>query len=127
MMKSGESTRRVVVMVGALGLMSGSLLAEQSQRSVTGQVTGDSGTIIEGAAVQLKNLVTLQVRSYITQSDGLYRFHGLHREIEFEVRASYRGRSSRSRRVSRFDSSAVVQIDLRIPPDKADLPETGRV
>lgn len=115
-MMSGESTRRAVVMVGALGLLPGSLLAARSPRSVTGQVTDGSGTHIDGATVQLKNLVTRQVRSYITQSEGRYRFHGLHREMEFEVTARYRGLRSRPRTVSRFDSKAVVEIDLQILP-----------
>lgn len=87
-------------------------------RAVTGRVTDDSGTIIEGAAVKLSNGLTPQVRSYVTQADGLYRFHGLHPHVDFTVRAQYEGKWSRLRTVSRFDAKSVVRIDLQIPADK---------
>ena len=111
------------VIVGLLALMSGPALSASSQRSVTGTVTDESGTVLEGAVVLLKNLVTLNVRSYITQSDGLYRFHGLYPAIDYEVKADYQERSSRSRTLSRFSSSSNVRIDLQIPIGEASLLE----
>jgi len=103
------------VTVGLLAPMSGAVLSASSRRSVTGTVTDRSGAILEGAVVQLKDLLTLNIRSYITQSDGLYRFHGLHPDIDYELTAAYQGRSSRSRTLSRFNSNSNVRIDLQIP------------
>jgi hypothetical protein len=45
-------------------------------RSVQGAVTSADDTPVNGAVVQLKNLKTLQIRSFITQEDGIYYFHG---------------------------------------------------
>jgi hypothetical protein len=111
------------VIVGVLALVSGTALSASSRRSVSGTVTDDSGKILEGAVVQLKNRLTLNIRSYITQSDGLYRFHGLHPDIDYEVKAAYQERSSRSRTLSRFNSASNVRIDLKVPNGEARLLE----
>lgn len=89
-------------------------------RSVSGRVTDGSGAVMNGAVVQLRNFVTLQVRSYITQADGLYRFHGLHPLFDYNVRAQYEGRWSPPRSVSSFDSEIIVRINLQIPAQKPD-------
>ena len=114
------------VIVGLQALVSSPALSASSRRSLTGTVTDEAGTVLKGAVVQLKNRLTLNIRSYITQSDGLYRFHGLHPDIDYEVKADYQGRSSHSRTLSRFDSKSNVRIDLQIPNGEAHLREDER-
>jgi hypothetical protein len=87
---------------------------DASSRSVSGTVADDSGTLVVGAVVQLKDTKTLQVRSFITRDDGMYRFHGLNRDIDYEIEAKYQGRSSDTRTLSAFDSRQQAVINLKL-------------
>ena len=89
-------------------------------RSVWGIVTDRSGLPVQGAAVKLKNAITLQVRSYITQDNGEYRFHGLHPDMDYSVRARQDGHASKRREITRFNTRERIRIDLRL-----DIPDTA--
>jgi len=83
-------------------------------RSVRGMVTDQDGEPMRGAVVKIKNTFTLQVRSYITQSDGEYRFHGLHRDTDYEVKARYRGEASKTKRLNWYDARTEARIDFKL-------------
>lgn len=83
-------------------------------RTVYGVVTGQEGRPIPRAAVRLKNAVTLRIRSQITDKDGKYRFTRLDRRMDYELRASYKGKSSGWVRLSRFDEGEERIMDLRV-------------
>jgi hypothetical protein len=84
------------------------------RRMITGMVSDESGEPLNGAVVQLKNLTSLEVRSYITQRGGKYLFCGLYSETDYQVTVLYKGRFSRTKRVSRFDSRRTVKVDFHI-------------
>lgn len=95
------------------------LTAQTYQRNIAGNVTAEDGEPMRGAGVQLKDLTSLQVRSYITQADGKYRFCGLYTETDYEVRVWYRGILGRAKRVSRLNSHNNVEVNFRIQaPDQ---------
>src|SRR3979490_2364125 len=50
---------------------------DSTTRSLQGQVVDPDDKPVVGAVVQLKDTRTLQVRSFITQENGEYRFSGL--------------------------------------------------
>jgi hypothetical protein len=81
-------------------------------RTVHGKVTDANGNGLRGAVVQIKNTQSLWIRSFICHKDGSYHFVGLSLDIDYEVRASHRGRWSSTETVSRFDSKDVVEINL---------------
>jgi hypothetical protein len=83
-------------------------------RSVSGQVTDDSGAPISGAVVHLKNTKTLQIRSFITKDDGSYVFHGLSTTVDYELKAEHQGASSDSKTLSVFDSRNKAVINLKL-------------
>jgi hypothetical protein len=83
-------------------------------RSIQGLVVNPSGTPIPGAIVLLKDTKTLQVRSYIAQSDGRYHFYGLSTDINYQLRAEANGMTSKTKTVSVFDSHKVVKLDLKV-------------
>jgi hypothetical protein len=85
-----------------------------AERSVSGVVTNDDGTPIQGAIVQLKDLKSLQVRSFITKEKGEYYFNGLSTDIDYEFRAEWNGKSSNTRRLSSFDSHPSVVLNLQL-------------
>lgn len=83
-------------------------------RTVTGVVTDRNGKPVSGAVVLLKNNKTLQVRSYRTKDDGVYKFFGLSLNDDFELRAQFKGVSSGSKTLSQFDSRKETKIDLKL-------------
>jgi hypothetical protein len=87
---------------------------EPGKRSVQGIVTDAGGQPIERAVVQLKNLKTLQVISFITLKDGMYRFRGLSATIDYEVKATHNGLSSQTRQISSFDNRPKAVYNLKV-------------
>ncbi len=108
-----RSRKLLSATVRFLLLLSADALAQKA-RVVRGTVTDERGQVLVGAMVQLRNNTTLQIRSYITQSDGEYHFGLLSTDVTYKVQAIYKGTYGRSRAVSRFSSRALVTIDLVI-------------
>ena len=87
---------------------------EASERSVQGIVFDAADKPVEGAIVQLKDMRSLQIRSFITQPDGTYHFSGLKQDVDYQVKADYNGVSSPSKTVSIFDNRKVAVINLKL-------------
>ena len=68
-----------------------------AERSVSGVVTDAEGMPLPGAIVQLKNMKTLQVRSFIAKDKGEYYFQELSTDIDYEFKAEWNGKSSNTR------------------------------
>lgn len=89
-----------------------------AEKSVTGTVTDDSGSPLPGAIVQMKNMKTLQVRSFIAKEKGDFYFQGLSPDVDYEFKGEWNGKSSNTRTLSSFDSHPTVNINLKIKPEK---------
>jgi hypothetical protein len=87
---------------------------DTATRSVSGTVTDGADAIVEGAVVQLKDTKSLQVRSFITRQDGTYRFHGLSRDVDYELEAKHQGATSGTRTLSSFDNRQEAVMNLKI-------------
>lgn len=87
---------------------------EASERSVQGIVFDSGDKPVEGAVVQLKDMRTLQIRSFVTQPDGTYHFSGLKQDIDYQVKADHDGLSSSPKTVSIFDNRKVAVINLKL-------------
>lgn len=85
-----------------------------SSRAIEGTVRSEEGAPVPGAIVQIKDLKTLQVRSYIAQKDGKYQFWGLSNDVNYEVRAMAGGLASKTKTVSVFNSRSTVKLDLKL-------------
>ena len=83
----------------------------QQSRLLYGTVK-DGVEPVRGAVVQLENLQTLDVRSYVTQKDGAYHFTGLNPDTDYQVWARRDDKESPKKMVSKFDSAARVKVDL---------------
>ncbi|MGH9658731.1 MAG: carboxypeptidase-like regulatory domain-containing protein, partial [Bryobacteraceae bacterium] len=77
-------------------------------------VTDASDSAVEGAVVQLKNAKTLQVRSFITREQGAFYFHGLDPNVDYSLKAEFKGASSPVRTLSTFDSRKQPVINLKL-------------
>jgi hypothetical protein len=83
-------------------------------RSIQGVVLSDKGVPVPGAIVLLKNMKTLQVRSYIARNDGKYHFYGLSVDISYQLRAENSGLTSKTKNVSVFDSHKLITVNLKL-------------
>lgn len=110
-------TKAAVYTSLAAGLVLAPALAASDLRSLTGVVIDKGGNALPGAVVQIENTRTLQVRSWITDDAGHYRFNELFDDVDYTVRAHYRRIWSRSRTLSKFNSKEKPQLTLVVPVD----------
>ena len=88
--------------------------ADEKLRSVQGTISDASGNAVAGAVVQLENMKTQQIRSYITQEKGDYYFNGLSPDVDYRLKAEWKGASSASKTLSSFDSRKQAVINLKL-------------
>jgi hypothetical protein len=100
----------------AYALQKGKKGEDPNVRSVQGVVEDPPGNPVEGAVVQLKNTKSLQVRSFITQREGTYYFHGLSLDVDYELKAGFKSMSSSTRRLTVFDSRKQAIVNLKLEP-----------
>jgi len=93
---------------------------EAKLRNVMGMVVDAQDQPANGAVVQLKDMRTLQVRSFITQSDGAYHFTGLRPDIDYQITAKFGDMTAVARTLSIFDNrkEAVLNFKLDKPEKK---------
>jgi hypothetical protein len=83
-------------------------------RTIEGSVLDQAGHPIPGAVVLIEDLKSLQVRSFIVQNDGKFRFRGLSSDANYELRARLNGASSHPKTVTVFDSHPVIVVNLTL-------------
>lgn len=88
-------------------------------RNLEGQVLLPDDKPAEGAVVKLKNLKTLQIRSYITQKDGKYSFQNLSRNVDYEIKSDFKEFTSPTRQLTVFDSRYDPVINLKLQASKS--------
>ena len=89
-------------------------------RLLQGTVKSPDDVAIEGAVVKIKDVKTLQVRSFISKPDGSYTFGGLSTNADYEIWADHQGKSSETRTLSVFDSRKIAIINLKVDPKKSE-------
>jgi hypothetical protein len=86
---------------------------EANSRAVMGTVTTADDKLVGGAVVQLKDMRTLQVRSFITLDDGQYHFSGLRNDIDYELTARS-GEMTATRKLSIFDNRKQAVMNFKL-------------
>jgi len=94
---------------------------EATLRSVQGTVFDGADKPVVGAIVQLKDVRTLQMRSYITKTNGEYHFSSLKIDDDYEVEARNNHLTSGPKKISIFDNRKIVIQNLTA--DKPEKPE----
>jgi hypothetical protein len=87
---------------------------DKNTRPLSGQVSDTADKPVVGAVVQLKDGRTLQVRSFITQEDGGYRFSGLKTDTDYQVKADKDQQTSGWKTLSVFDSRTTPILNLKL-------------
>jgi hypothetical protein len=90
----------------------------QSVRIVQGLVLGSDDQPQANAVVYLQNQKTQEVRTFITEPDGHYRFGQLSSDADYQLWAEYKGRKSKTRTISSFDSKKEFNFNLKIDTQK---------
>jgi hypothetical protein len=98
----------------AAGPLSFSQSLAQSMRVVQGLVLNADGQPQQNAVVYLQDQKSMQVRTYITEADGRYRFGQLSSDVDYQLWAEYKGHKSKTRSISSFDSKKELNFDLKI-------------
>lgn len=84
-------------------------------RQLQGKVYAEHDHAINGAVVYLSNSRNSNIKTYISDTDGSYRFAGLSDDTDYTVWAAYEGKKSSKRTLSSFDQRKQVYFDLHIP------------
>jgi hypothetical protein len=93
---------------------------QAATRVVQGTVYDEADKPVTGAVVQLKDMRTLQVRSFISQDEGAYHFSELKVDIDYQVKADFSGTTSGWKTLSIFDTRNTPVINLKL--DKKQEP-----
>ena len=86
---------------------------EEPTRTVKGMVTDEAEAPLK-AVVQIKNLRSLDVKSYHTGVDGRFYFYGLDPNIDYEVKGLVKGYRPKTRKVSSFDDRMELFYAMRL-------------
>lgn len=128
-------TRRITLLLPLFALLvSGMQWTNQKKekgrdpniRNVSGVVTLPDGNPASGAVVQLKNLKTLQIRSFITREDGKYQFQNLSTSIDYELTATYHDMASPKRRLTIFDTRLDAVVNLKLERKRESSKSEGK-
>lgn len=114
-----------LAVIGSI-LLSGSALAQfgkkkdsdSNVRTVQGVVTDEADNPISGAVVQLENMKTLQIRSFITKEKGDYYFSDLSTDVDYKLHAENHGMISGTKTLSSFDSRKQATMNLKVDQQK---------
>jgi Carboxypeptidase regulatory-like domain len=90
----------------------------QAVRLVQGVVRGSNDQPQANAVVYLQDQKSLEVRTYITEADGHYRFGQMSSEVDYQLWAEFKGHKSKTRSISSFDSKKELTFDLKIDTSK---------
>lgn len=87
-------------------------------KTVRGQVLDANDNGLVGAAVEMTDLTTGKKTAIYADPGGHFVFSGLKPFDDYSFRATYKGKSSETRKVSSWDTRMQVVVNLHIPPPK---------
>lgn len=93
-------------------------LAQHTDKMVQGKVENASGAPLTKAIVYLKNTQSLDVKSYITEADGVYRFGQISSNADYKLWAELQGSKSAVKTISSFDDKRHLFVNLHIDTAK---------
>ena len=88
--------------------------SQNDSRTLIGHVMSSQDQPQQKAIVYLKNTKTLLIKTYITDSDGSYRFPVLAVNVDYEIYAEHEGLRSDTKTLSSFDSRKLANITLKL-------------
>jgi len=111
----------VVLAVFAMAAMAAEARNQNVQtelRTVHGMVLDKNQDPVASSIVYLLNTKTQDVRTYIADAKGQYRFSGLDPNIDYVIHAEHGDMTSSTQTVSSFDSRRDIEIVLKLSHPK---------
>jgi hypothetical protein len=112
-------TVAVLALLFAVITAAGQAKHDSQLKTVRGVVMDKGDSPVAAAVVFLKNTRTNQVRSYIADNEGIYRFSGLDPNADYELHAEKDGAKSQTRSVSSFESRMDIVLNLKLEHKKS--------
>lgn len=120
-MKRGRKFIALILLAFAAGAVLAQKKGREPElRTVHGTVVDKQDNPVESGVVYLKNVHTQDVKTYISDSQGEYRFSGLDPNIDYEIHAEREGLTSTTRSISSFDTRKDVSMTLKVDRKKSD-------
>ena len=94
------------------------VLAQGDMRTVRGTVIDRDENPMASAIVHLKNVRTMAVRTYISDTAGTFRFSGLDPNVDYEIHAEHDNLTSNTRTISNFDTRKEIVVPLKVDKEK---------
>lgn len=112
----GRATLFALALLAAIIALAPAIRAQDNfgLKNLQGKVFGAENAPINGAIVYLQNSRNNDIRSFISTSDGSYRFADLSADTDYTVWAAYKGKKSATKTISSFDTRKQVYLDLHI-------------
>ena len=88
--------------------------AQATAKSIQGKVLSAAPAPLPGAIIYLQDEKTNVVRTLIATADGGYRFAQLPADTDYQIWAEYKGKKSKVRMISSFDTKRDVTYDFHI-------------
>jgi hypothetical protein len=112
MRKSAVLSSLVILFIA---MATGFALAQSTTtKTLQGKVLTDNDVPLSGAIVYLQESKDNSIRSFISTSDGSYRFGQLATDSDYQVWAQYKNAKSATKTISSYNSRQQVYIDLHI-------------
>jgi hypothetical protein len=117
--RTGFSFLAFVLMLLSFACVGAAQNRQETLRTVHGVVLDKSDSPAASAVVFLKNTRNNDVRSYITNDAGEYRFSGLDPNADYEIHAEKDDAKSATRTISSFDSRKEIVLNLKLDKKKS--------
>ena len=114
----GKCRVRAIVACAGMFFAGAAALAQSARKTVNGKVEDAANHPLNGAIVYLQDARTMDVRSYITEADGVYRFGGIAGDDDYKLWAELQGKKSGAKTISSYDSKKSLLINLHIAATK---------
>lgn len=120
MISAARKSSILVLLAMAFAVSAGAQAKHEGNlKTVRGVVLDKSDNAVSSAVVFLKNARSNQVKSYIADSQGNYRFTGLDPNADYEIHAEKEGEKSQTRNVSSFDTRLDIVLNLKLEHKKS--------
>lgn len=112
--KVSATTALIATGLALCTVVAGAQQKEPTVRLIQGTVTDKNDKPLPNAVVYLKDEKTLQVKSYLTDEQGHFRFGQLSMSTDYDVWADLGGTHSKTKNVSSFNSKPTIDYTLKI-------------
>ena len=122
---TNRRTVRLLILVLLTGTLAFAVDAQNPKhdsqlKTVRGVVVDKSENPVSASVVFLKNVRTNQVKSYIADNQGNYRFSGLDPNVDYEIHAESKEETSAKRTISSFDNRKEIVIVLKVDKKRSE-------